>query len=54
MVIERSSSADPHHSLESTLGEVNEEDLPQTKDLNEGDKRSDPGTRKLRGIGDEQ
>ena len=43
MAIKRSASADPRHKdLESSLGEVNEEDLSQTKDFNEGVRHGDP------------
>ena len=44
MAIERSVSAGSHHreSLESSLGEVNEEDLPQTKDVDDGVRHGDP------------
>ena len=41
--IERSVSAGPRHreSLESSLGEVNEGDLPQTKDVDDGVRHGD-------------
>ena len=44
VAIKRSASADPRHKdLESSLGEVNEEDLlSQTKDFNEGVRHGDP------------
>ena len=43
VAIKRSASTDPRHKdLESSLGEINEEDLSQTKDFDEGVRHGDP------------
>ena len=52
--IKRSVSADPRQreSLEFSLGEVNEEDLPQTKDVDDGVRHRDPQQARQRHLPD--